>query len=257
MEVETRVALPPSLDLGVFVGRVVVADDMDFLVLWNRSPDQIEELDPFLVPVPLHAGPDDFAVMSGDDFTSMALVLLGGTGLVSVTSNVHPKGMADLMNASLAADVATARKIQYQLFPLMQAMFFDTNPVPAKKALELDPGFAPAANNLAFLLADQDKELDRALELALKAKERLPDDPGVMDTLGWAYYKKGLYDSARSELLDSIEKMPDNAVIHYHLGLTYYKKGEKEKAREELEKALSLDNSFDGAKEAAEVLKKL
>jgi len=126
-----------------------------------------------------------------------------------------------------------------------------------KKALELDPGFAPAANNLAFLLADQDKELDRALELAQKAKERLPDDPGVMDTLGWAYYKKGLYDSARSELLDSIEKMPDNAVIHYHLGLTYYKKGEKEKAREELEKALSLDNSFDGAKEAAEVLKKL
>jgi 4-hydroxy-tetrahydrodipicolinate synthase len=45
--------------------------------------------------------------------------------------------MADLLNAALAADVATAREIQYQLFPLMQAMFFDTNPVPAKKALEL------------------------------------------------------------------------------------------------------------------------
>lgn len=81
--------------------------------------------------------PDDFAVMSGDDFTSMALVLLGGTGLISVSSNVHPKAMADLMNAALEADVATARKLQYQLFPLMQAMFFDTNPVPAKKALEL------------------------------------------------------------------------------------------------------------------------
>lgn len=81
--------------------------------------------------------PDDFAVMSGDDFTALALVLLGGTGLISVTSNVHPKGMADLLNAALAPDVVTARKIQYQLFPLMQAMFFDTNPVPAKKALEL------------------------------------------------------------------------------------------------------------------------
>jgi 4-hydroxy-tetrahydrodipicolinate synthase len=54
-----------------------------------------------------------------------------------VTSNVKPKGMADLMNAALAADVATARKIQYELFPLMGSMFFDTNPVPAKKALEL------------------------------------------------------------------------------------------------------------------------
>ncbi len=81
--------------------------------------------------------PDDFAVMSGDDFTSMALVMLGGAGVISVTSNVHPKGMSELMNAALAADVAAARKIQYKLFPLMKSMFFDTNPVPAKKALEL------------------------------------------------------------------------------------------------------------------------
>ncbi len=81
--------------------------------------------------------PADFAVMSGDDFTALALVLLGGTGVISVTSNVNPKGMADLMNAALAGNVARAREIQYQLFPLMGSMFFDTNPVPAKKALEL------------------------------------------------------------------------------------------------------------------------
>ncbi|MBU0909211.1 MAG: 4-hydroxy-tetrahydrodipicolinate synthase [Proteobacteria bacterium] len=81
--------------------------------------------------------PKDFAVLSGDDFTSLSLVLLGGTGVISVTSNVHPKGMSDLMNAGLAGDVAKAREIQYRLFPLMGAMFYDTNPVPAKKALEL------------------------------------------------------------------------------------------------------------------------
>lgn len=81
--------------------------------------------------------PSDFAVMSGDDFTSMALVLLGGTGVISVTSNVNPKGMSDLMNAALAGDVARAREIQYQLFSLMGSMFYDTNPVPAKKALEM------------------------------------------------------------------------------------------------------------------------
>ncbi|MCB2183909.1 MAG: 4-hydroxy-tetrahydrodipicolinate synthase [Desulfobulbaceae bacterium] len=81
--------------------------------------------------------PADFAVMSGDDFTSMSLVLLGGTGVISVTSNVSPKNMSDLMSAALAGDVAKAREIQYKLFPLMGSMFFDTNPVPAKKALEL------------------------------------------------------------------------------------------------------------------------
>lgn len=81
--------------------------------------------------------PDDFAVMSGDDFTSMPTVLLGATGVISVTSNVAPKDMAQMMDAALVGDLATARSLHYKLFPLMQAMFYDTNPVPAKKSLEL------------------------------------------------------------------------------------------------------------------------
>ena len=81
--------------------------------------------------------PADFAVMSGDDFTSMATVAVGGTGVISVTSNVDPKNMAAMMDAVLNDDMVKARELHYQLFPLMQAMFFDTNPVPAKTALEL------------------------------------------------------------------------------------------------------------------------
>jgi 4-hydroxy-tetrahydrodipicolinate synthase len=81
--------------------------------------------------------PADFAVMSGDDFTSMSLVLLGGTGVISVTSNVDPKNMSALMEAALEGDVAKAREIHYKIFPLMGSMFYDTNPVPAKKTLEL------------------------------------------------------------------------------------------------------------------------
>ncbi|MBW1791976.1 MAG: 4-hydroxy-tetrahydrodipicolinate synthase [Deltaproteobacteria bacterium] len=81
--------------------------------------------------------PDDFAVMSGDDFTSMSLVFLGVTGVISVTSNVDPKNMSALMEAALEGDVAKAREIHYKIFPLMGSMFYDTNPVPAKKTLEL------------------------------------------------------------------------------------------------------------------------
>ena len=81
--------------------------------------------------------PQDFAVLSGDDFTSMPTVLIGGTGLISVTSNVAPKDMAQMMDAALAGDVARAKQLHYKLFPLMKAMFYDTNPVPAKKSLEL------------------------------------------------------------------------------------------------------------------------
>jgi 4-hydroxy-tetrahydrodipicolinate synthase len=81
--------------------------------------------------------PKDFAVMSGDDFTSMPTVMIGGTGVISVTSNVAPRDMAAMMDAALAGDIATAQELHYKLLPLMQAMFIDTNPVPAKTALAM------------------------------------------------------------------------------------------------------------------------
>ncbi|MBW2466990.1 MAG: 4-hydroxy-tetrahydrodipicolinate synthase [Deltaproteobacteria bacterium] len=81
--------------------------------------------------------PDDFSVLSGDDFTSMPTVLIGGKGVISVTANVAPRDMADMMEAALAGDVAKANQIHYKMFPLFQAMFYETNPVPAKKSLEL------------------------------------------------------------------------------------------------------------------------
>ncbi|KAF0189759.1 MAG: dihydrodipicolinate [Desulfobulbaceae bacterium] len=81
--------------------------------------------------------PPKFIVLSGDDFTSMPTVFIGGKGVISVTSNVDPKGMADLMEAALAGDLKKANKIHYRLFPLMNAMFCAPNPVPAKKGVEL------------------------------------------------------------------------------------------------------------------------
>lgn len=81
--------------------------------------------------------PADFIVLSGDDFTALATVAIGGQGVISVTANVAPTDMAGLMNSALAGDFAKARQLHYRLFPLIQAMFFDTNPVPAKTTLAL------------------------------------------------------------------------------------------------------------------------
>ncbi|HCC53430.1 MAG TPA: 4-hydroxy-tetrahydrodipicolinate synthase [Desulfobulbaceae bacterium] len=81
--------------------------------------------------------PKGFAVMSGDDFTSMPTVMIGGTGVISVTSNVAPRDMAAMMDAALAGDIAKAQELHYKLLPLIQAMFIDTNPVPAKTALAM------------------------------------------------------------------------------------------------------------------------
>ena len=126
-----------------------------------------------------------------------------------------------------------------------------------RAALEINPNFAPAANNLAYNLVDQGKDIDEALQLARLAKEKLPDDPNVMDTLGWVYYKKGLYDSAIGEFSDSLTKLADNPVVNYHLGMAYYKKGDTTRAKEQLEKALSLQTDFPGSDEARQVLAEL
>jgi tetratricopeptide (TPR) repeat protein len=134
---------------------------------------------------------------------------------------------------------------------------FDLSEKHYRAALDSNPDFAPAANNLAYLLITQDKNIDEALVLAQKAKEKLPDDPNVADTLGLIYYKKGLYDSAIGQFADSLEKIPDNAIVHFHLGLAYHKKGDRNSAGKELEKALSLDQKFEGADEARRVLSEL
>ena len=81
--------------------------------------------------------PKDFAVLSGDDALTLPIMALGGTGVVSTTSNVAPRLMATLCNEALEGNFKRARDIHTQLVPLMQAMFCESNPVPAKSALAM------------------------------------------------------------------------------------------------------------------------
>ena len=126
-----------------------------------------------------------------------------------------------------------------------------------REALKINPLFAPAANNLAYLLAEKDKDLNEALNFARMAKEKLPNDAGVMDTLGWVYYKKGLYESAIAELNDCVEKMKDNATVYYHLGMAYYMADRGAKAKPALEKVLEINPRFEKAKEVRDMIAKL
>lgn len=85
----------------------------------------------------LSSCPAGFSVLSGDDFTALPLMALGGKGVISVTSNIVPGRMAAMCNAFNKGDVAEAARIHHELFPLHEAMFFESNPIPAKTALSL------------------------------------------------------------------------------------------------------------------------
>jgi 4-hydroxy-tetrahydrodipicolinate synthase len=77
----------------------------------------------------------DFAVLSGDDGFTLPLMALGGRGIISVISNLVPAKVVALSDACLAGDFAEARRIHYELLPLIRAAFIETNPIPIKTAM--------------------------------------------------------------------------------------------------------------------------
>jgi tetratricopeptide (TPR) repeat protein len=119
-----------------------------------------------------------------------------------------------------------------------------------EKALKINPNFVPAANNLAYIYAEHGGNIDVALNLAQKAREAMPEDPHVADTLGWIYYKKNIFATAIGYLKESVDKNPNHPVTRYHLGMAYYKNGNHDLAKNELQAALKLAGDFPGADEA-------
>jgi len=80
----------------------------------------------------LRRKPGDFLVFSGDDATGLALMLLGGHGVISVTANAAPRMMHEMCAAALAGDVARARDINNKLLGLHRHLFCEANPIPVK-----------------------------------------------------------------------------------------------------------------------------
>jgi 4-hydroxy-tetrahydrodipicolinate synthase len=83
----------------------------------------------------LKKAPPTFALYSGNDDTALALMLLGGHGVISVTANIAPRLMADMCRAALSGDFATARAINNRLLPVHFKLFVEPNPIPVKWAL--------------------------------------------------------------------------------------------------------------------------
>ncbi len=131
-----------------------------------------------------------------------------------------------------------------------------------RRALELDQNSAIAANNLAFLYADQGKgNLDEAVRMAQGVVQKNPRIAGFADTLGWVYYKKGLHGAAVEQLQKAValdeeaaqkSKAAPSATYHYHLGMALAARGDKTSAKRELELALKLGEKspFDEAEQA-------
>jgi len=129
-----------------------------------------------------------------------------------------------------------------------------------RRALNNAPDFIPAANNLAFLIAEEgggDKVMEEALKLAQKAVDRFPHDPGIVDTLGWVYFQRGEYELAYVQLQKVLDKGVDSPVCNYHMGMVLYKQGRSVEARKYLEKALETPAMYVDKDKIRKVLEEL
>jgi tetratricopeptide (TPR) repeat protein len=122
------------------------------------------------------------------------------------------------------------------------------------QALEADPSFAVANANMAWVDAQQGKNLDVALGRAQKAKSLMPDAPSISDTLAWVLYKKGNYAAAMPLLQECVQKSPGVPQFRYHLGMTLIATGQKSKGREQLEQALRMKLDYADAQQVNQVL---
>jgi 4-hydroxy-tetrahydrodipicolinate synthase len=85
----------------------------------------------------IREAPSEFRVLSGDDALALAIVAVGGDGVVSVVSNETPAMMSAMIDAALQGNVDKARELHYKLLPLMNVNFIESNPIPAKAALAM------------------------------------------------------------------------------------------------------------------------
>jgi len=108
----------------------------------------------------------DFTVVAGDDFLTLPIMSLGGKGVISVAANIAPQPMSEMVDAMLKGDIEKAKELNLRLFPLFEAMFLETNPIPVKRAAEL---MGLPAGHVRLPLGGLSEENEQKLRKVLEA----------------------------------------------------------------------------------------
>jgi 4-hydroxy-tetrahydrodipicolinate synthase len=149
----TAVNLQPAITLQL-------AEHLNVMGIKEASGDLKQAMDL------LRDRPDDFTVLSGDDWLTLPVITAGGDGLISVIANEVPAAMTALVHLTLSGNLEHARTWHYRLLPLMDANFLETNPAPVKAALHL---MGRIQNVLRLPLLPVSESTGAALRTALRS----------------------------------------------------------------------------------------
>src|SRR5215831_4078615 len=172
-----------------------------------------------------HAEPDLLKAIDLDPKLEPAYQLLAQ---LYVASNRQEEAIAKLTVFVENNKAAPAAPALMQLAMIQEQLkHFDAARDAYEKLLTVAPNFPLALNNLAVLYSEHLGQLDKAYDLAKRAKETV-NQPHIADTLGWILFKRGDYSNALPLLQEGASKLPDQPEIQFHLGMAYYMVGEEE-----------------------------
>lgn len=115
------------------IGKVAQLDNIVAIKEANPDLDKVSKIIKKMDEI----GNKDFTVLSGNDDLTLPMIAMGAKGVISVVGNVDPARMSQMVNYALDGDFEAAAKMHYELYDLMKVLFIETNPVPAKTALNL------------------------------------------------------------------------------------------------------------------------
>ena len=136
---------------------------------------------------------------------------------------------------------------------LLEATDFDRAEIDLRRILDIEPNSSLALNALGYTLTVHTERYEEAHQLISRALEMRPDDPAIIDSMGWVLFKLQRYDEAIEYLLRAYEVIPDGEVAS-HLIQAYWAKGEKKKAQTLLQQGLEKNPENSHLQEAAQAI---
>ncbi len=124
--------VPSRTGANILPDTILKLAEVDNVVAVKEASGDISQISEIV-----RRAPEDFTVYSGNDDQNLAIMAVGGKGAISVTANIVPKEVHEVTEAALNDDFVKARELQFELDPLNKALFYETNPIPIKKAMQL------------------------------------------------------------------------------------------------------------------------
>ncbi len=124
--------VPGRTSVNILPKTVIRLSEIDNIVGIKEASGSLNQVSEII-----EGAKEGFSVISGDDFLTLPMMAIGGTGVISVTANVVPELVARQYDAFVEGNLEEAKSLHYKLFKLHLAMFYETNPIPVKTALAM------------------------------------------------------------------------------------------------------------------------